>query len=74
MLAVQRMYGTFLIAFYEEIIQGGQEVIAMSKQLVTSLSLLVRSNLALVVRERDSAFRWMDHYRAYKVPSTRRRL
>ena len=74
MLAVQRMYGTFLIAIYEEIIQGGQEVITMSKQLVTSLSLLVRSNLALVVRERDSAFRWMDHYTAYKVPSTRRRL
>ena len=57
MLAVQRMYGTFLVAFYEKIIQGGQEVITMSKQLVTSLSYIVLLNLALVVGEMDIAFR-----------------
>ena len=57
MLAVQRMYGTFLIAFYERIIQGGREVITMSKQLVTPLSYIVLLNLALVVGEMDIAFR-----------------
>ena len=43
MLVVQRMYGTFLIAFYERVILGGQEVITMRKQLVTSVTLIDRS-------------------------------
>ena len=61
------MYGTFLIAFYERTILRGQEVITMSKQLHGNVTFIDGSpKLALVVREMDSAFHWIDHYAAYK--------